>query len=108
MIKKEIIYFGNKTILACDGRCKKAWGINNRPREQLNEDNIDDYCFLSDDELGVAPEDPGIYEGGYAKPKNEEERLNKWCARECERSYLGCIDQPIELPDFSKRLYNIS
>ena len=32
MIKKEIIYFGQKSILGCDNKCHKAWGLNNRPK----------------------------------------------------------------------------
>ena len=71
---KDIIYFGKSARVECDGNCKKAWGINSRPDKP-------------DDELGAAPEDPGTYEGGHAKPKEGEE-MNKWCIRECERSSL--------------------
>jgi hypothetical protein len=95
--------------VACDAKCDKAWGINNRPRVQLSDDE-DDYEFLADDELGAAPVDPGTYEGGHAKPDEVPEKHNKWCARECERSVL--LDglghgrfQP-ELEDFTKRVTN--
>lgn len=111
MLKKEIVYCGQKAVSACDGNCQKAWGMNNRPTIQLDENDIDDYAYLSDDELGIAPINPGTYEGAdfEAKPKENEEKLNLWCARECERHYLsgpGQFDEPIKLPDFSKRVYN--
>jgi len=40
---KEIIYFGQKAKVICDGNCEKAWGINNRPKVQIgdNEDEVD-------------------------------------------------------------------
>jgi hypothetical protein len=62
--------------------------------------------FLADDELGMAPIDPGTYEGGHGKPENKNERLNKWCARECERSIIVEVNQPLELKNYSKRVYN--
>ncbi len=86
--------------LSCDYRCDKAWGVSQRPRVQINEADLDDFAFLSDDELGVAPVNPGTYEGGHGKPRNGVH--NKWCYRECERSYLA----PSEKPDFSRRVYN--
>mgnify|MGYP001028433341 CR=1 FL=1 len=112
MIKKEIIYFGQKVIIACDEKCNKAWGINSRPKIQLDEDNEDDYCYLADNELDEAPADPGTYEGFEmcGKPQTKEERLNKWCCRECERCFIsnpGEYNNPIVLKDFSKRFYNI-
>lgn len=110
MIKKEILYFGQKAIIACDERCEKAWGINSRPSINLDKDDDDDVVILSDEELGLAPEDPGTYEGGHAKPIYKEDRLNKWCCRECERCYLSAPnehDLPVKLKDFSKRIYNI-
>lgn len=109
MIKKEIIYCGQKAILACDGKCEKAWGINNRPKIQLSKDD-DDYCFLADDELGTAPIDPGTYEDDQAKPTNKNNRLNKWCCRECERCYTSNPDEcnkSVVLTNFSERVYNI-
>lgn len=81
-----------------------------RQKKQLSE-NEDDYCYLADEELGDAPDDPGTYEGGHAKPTCEEEKMNKWCVRECERCAMsgrGKVNEPLTLPDFSKRRYNIS
>lgn len=106
MYAKAILYFGQPSCVACDGNCAKAWGINNRPKEQLS-DNEDDYAFLADDELGEAPADPGTYEGGQGKPVEPHELLNKWCVRECERSTLHPINVMCRLPDFSKRRYNM-
>ena len=129
MIARSGKYFGQPIIFACDGKCEKAWGINNRPRiylgdptqtvypneehHYLQDETIDedDHVSLADDELGIAPIDPGTYEGGHAKPQSPEERLNKWCCRECERSVIvDDIDivEDFQLPDFSKRRYNIS
>ena len=108
MISREINWFGEKKILCCDGNCSKAWGINNRPEIQLSED-LDDTVYLADGELGTAPEDPGTYEGGHAKPRDESERLNKWCALECERSEIASeadFSDGFQLPDFSRRVYN--
>lgn len=111
MITKEIIYFRKKMILACDKKCDKAWGISKRKNILLDIEDEDDIAFLSDNELGVAPLNPGTYEGGDGKPIDECELLNKWCCRECERSSLFNIDEEDidkKLKDFSNRLYSIS
>lgn len=79
MITKEIVAYGRPMILSCDANCSKAWGRNSRPQRPNGAE-------VPDSELGIAPVDPGTYEGGHAKPKTEDERLNKWCFRECERS----------------------
>lgn len=108
-MEKLITYFGQKCKVGCDGKCNKAWGINNRPDIQLS-DNEDDFAYLSDLELGEAPEDPGTYEGGDGKPLSNHEFPNKWCVRECERcekSRPGEYSKPLILPDFTKRVYNI-
>jgi hypothetical protein len=103
---QKIITYNNKPCtVACDEKCEKAWGINNRPKEQLSEDD-DDYAFLSDDELGIAPINPGTYEGGEKKPVSKSEIPNKWCVRECERCESEKGETKPELRDFSKRLYN--
>lgn len=106
MIQRDIIYFGQSIVVACDEKCNKAWGMNSRPKEYF-DNNEDDYAYLSDDELGDAPINPGTYEGFEmtGKPQTKEERLNKWCVRECERSYRG--ELPVVLDDFSKRIYNM-
>jgi hypothetical protein len=111
MIAKRILMAGQPCILACDAQCQKAWGINNRPRIELLSDDEDDYYFLPDQELGYAPNDPGTREGDEPKPIVPDDRLNKWCARECERSVIvDDKDAPIdfELPDYSVRQYNIA
>lgn len=104
MIAKAITYFGKPCAVACDAQCSKAWGINSRPR--INFDDNDDFAYYADHELGIAPADPDTYEGGQGKPEHPDERLNKWCVRECERSRLGELGELIVLDDFSKRLYN--
>jgi len=105
MITKLITYCGKPAIIGCDGNCDKAWGINSRPKV-----DIDGVTFMkSDDELGIAPSDPGTYEGGQAKPTNKEEMLNKWCCRECERCDINNfgtqpVPESLTLPDFSVRI----
>ena len=82
MIRKSITFCGQPATIACDANCEKAWGLNSRPRRA-------DDSFVPDPELGTAPVDPGTTEGGHPKPRTPEERLNKWCARECERCWLS-------------------
>ena len=110
MIQRDIVYFGRSVVTACDARCDKAWGIADRPRVQLDPHDEDDYEYLSDGELGEAPDDPGTYEGGHGKPSCYDEplehRLNKWCVRACERSVIRPRGVPIDLPDFSTRRSN--
>lgn len=106
---KLIMYFEQPAKVNCDRQCIKAWGISNRPRVQLSGDE-DDYAYLADGELGEAPADPGTYEGRDAKPASPAEFPNKWCVRECERCVMskpGQFQGPVELRDFSKRLYNL-
>ena len=101
MRAKSIIYAGHELVLICDGKCNKAWGHNSRPKRQLSDD-VDDYEYLSDDELGEAPDDPGTYEGGHGKPTmSAHGYLNKWCCRECERSSMIEDAYEFELEDFS-------
>lgn len=102
MIRTRAMYFGRPVTIVCDGNCRKAWGINSRPRRHLSGDpgepgigldehcrRADDYVFLGDDALGDAPTDPGTYEGGHAKPEaSRDGGHNKWCTRQCERSTL--------------------
>ena len=104
MHTKEIKWFGFAAVLACDGLCAKAWGISNRPKVSLSEDE-DDIVWLSDGELGEAPVDPGTYEGGCAKPTDLSGK-NRWCARECERGIVAHPGHPITPRDFSRRRFN--
>lgn len=105
MLTKNIVWFGNAAIIACDGKCDKAWGINNRPRKQFSDDP-DDYVFLSDDEIGEAPGDPGTYEGGDGKPSatplKDARQMNRWCCRECERCVLLSPSEPIVVRDLQR------
>ena len=98
-MEKIITYFGQQSKVACDEKCNKAWGINNRPRNPEDEDE-----FLPDNQLGEAPIDPGTYEGGYAKPTDKSNIPNKWCVRECERCAISKPNEshlPLELPKFN-------
>ena len=95
---------GRAMVLACDGNCGKAWGVNQRPKLDLSADP-DDVVYLADGELDAAPADPGTYEGGCAKPANPD-GMNKWCARECERSNMAATVDKLKLPDYGERLFN--
>lgn len=79
---KQIQYFGKKCIFKCDEKCSKAWGRNSRPTNKQGE-------YLSDDELGEAPDDPETYEGFQGKPLTVPSEPNKWCVRECERGSIS-------------------
>jgi len=110
MLAKEIIFFSQPYLLICDGKCEKAWGINSRPKNMLLDDEDDenyddDYEYLADDELGIAPEDPGTYEGDCGKPRCDEDKLNKWCCRESERSDM--LDVKRRMTNLTKRFPNI-
>lgn len=105
MIAKAGTFFGKPCILVCDANCAKAWGINNRPEIQLSDDE-DDHVWLADHELGEAPVDPGTAEGDETKPTRPEDRLNKWCARECERGQVVEPNEAFNLIDFNQRYYN--
>lgn len=94
MLKKDIIFFGKECSLCCDGKCVKAWGVNSRPRIKENDKEY----FVSDEEFTCAPEDSGTYEGSCGKPLVDiSVDMNKWCARECERSVI--VDRDIDLKD---------
>lgn len=104
---KQISVCQRQIIIACDNKCDKAWGYNSRPYIQLDKNNVDDIVWLSDKELGIAPTNPGIYEGCDAKPKNDSEKMNKWCFRECERCSSHELNEEIKLISFDERKYNI-
>src|SRR5579885_2534052 len=106
MLTREILFFGYPYVFACDGRCDKAWGTNSRPSLRLSVTDEDDWVWKADGELGQAPADPGTYECDEAKPRTSEERLNKWCVRECERGGRFEPGEEIKLSDFSRRVYN--
>jgi hypothetical protein len=104
---RVIRYFGEPMKVGCDAQCQKAWGITSRPR--IVFDDLDDYVFLADDELGEAPADPGTYEGPDGKPLSPDEFPNKWCVRQCERcakSAMGRWMEPLTPRDWSQRAYN--
>lgn len=104
MHTKTIQWFERQHVLACDGKCSKAWGLSQRPKVQLGADD-DDVAWLADGELGDAPSLPGTYEGGCTKPRGPD-GMNKWCARECERSNIALTVDALRLPNFNERLLN--
>ena len=111
-LSRAITYCGRDAVLACDGKCSKAWGINGgRPKISFDPKDPDDYAYLPDQDVGEAPDQSDIGEGGHGKPRHPEDRLNKWCARECERSSILSGDDmasPADhLPDFSNLHYNM-
>jgi hypothetical protein len=122
---KTVLFCGRSAVLACDGRCDKAWGINKRPQLYFQESLLvpralapgerprdpDDTVYLGDAELGTAPEDPGTYEGGHGKPSavplTDPSRMNKWCARECERSAILEPGEALVSPNLARPRPNI-
>lgn len=136
MIEKDIVWFGRHATTGCDNECRKAWGANYRPRVYLDrQGNIisvwkgsgdritdadekgyeprDNYAYIPDLLLNIAPNDPGTYEGGHAKPEwrlRKADKMNKWCVRECERSVMTTYELPNEklvLPDFNEFRFNM-
>jgi len=104
MLVKLITAYGKRMRLMCDGRCDKAWGINERPRKMLSDDQ-GDYVFIADQDLGDAPADPGTTEGFQGKPSAtpllDAAQMNKWCFRQCERSEAAEEGERVVLPDMS-------
>lgn len=112
MLETEITWFGRQCLAVCDHKCEKAWGHNGRRNARdgagpacIEYDDMDDCVDLADSEVGLAPEDPGTYEGGHGKPMHPD-RHNKWCVRECERSSIIEPGEEITYWDYSKRVYN--
>jgi hypothetical protein len=113
VLVKTISWFGRDVSLACDGRCDKAFGINGRPKTYLGDDP-DDYVYLGDDAIGMAP-GPGetviMTEGSSLKPSagplTDATKMNKWCARECERSTMAEEGEAIRLPDLQNPTPNM-
>jgi hypothetical protein len=76
VLSKRILYFGKSRELVCDGQCDQVWGKSwQGPKNP------------------PAPEDPGTSEGFDSKPVLAAERLNRWCARECERSEIVDLEE---------------
>ena len=120
MPRKDGLFYSKYTVMACDGRCDKAWGLNGRPQLYFMEEgkppralepgerpvDDDDHVYVRDSELGTAPgpgHTVGVSEGGHLKPSavplEDGRQMNKWCLRECERSETYEDDEPIVLRD---------
>jgi hypothetical protein len=104
-------------MLVCDGRCDKAWGMKYRPsvKRLKKPTKLYHYDWLSDNELGIAPEDCSItiFEiKDFHKPKNSGSEIihNDWCRRGgCERPSIVTLfersqGKKIRLPDFRRRI----
>jgi hypothetical protein len=105
ILTKTIPYCGKEMIFACDKKCNKAFGINGREKKQLSDDE-DDYQYLTDSEVGNAPQCMGTWEGGDGKPLTIAEAPNKWCVRECERSALIEEGDSQTINDFNFPVFN--
>lgn len=108
ILTTQVHSMGRDRLYVCDRNCAKAWGVNGRRHDTasaIDFDGEDDIVYLSDDETGEAPANPGTYEGGHAKPMHPDSH-NKWCVRECERCDRIEAGEPILVPDFSVRHYN--
>ncbi len=111
LLHSEEVFGGRRVVVLCDGKCEKAWGISQRPRVILSNDE-DDFYYVPDGELGTAPIDPGTYEGDHGKPDpgDGSDRINKWCVRECERSSIlnPRRDQFRRPHNFQRPRYNLA
>jgi len=89
---KKINYFMVPHYLICDGDCDHAWGINWDGRKKRK-----------------APACTGTWEGGHGKPNcyHQAELMNKWCARECERSIMLRREKDEKFYEDSKEIYEI-
>ena len=100
-IFKHVVCWGERRTVVCDGRCDKAWGINDRPHTRLSDDP-DDIVYLPDSALGH-PGAPSTFEGGDGRPADAAQqtgqRMNRWCVRQCERSVVVGPTEDIVLPD---------
>ncbi|MEM1062118.1 MAG: hypothetical protein AAGJ97_07315 [Planctomycetota bacterium] len=99
-----VMGYGEPDAIACDHNCQFAYGINARPKKQISDDD-DDYVYLTDQEAGPAPRDPGTYEGGCGKPLHPDKH-NKWCYRECERSVSAVMWKGATGHDWDKPVFN--
>ena len=112
------LFYGKPSFCICDRKCEKAWGISSRNAENKNaiefdENEPDDIAYLPDHEVGIAPRDPGTYEGcGGVGPMSGSKPWhptihNKWCYRECERSEIIAYGEALEVRRFDKPRYNM-
>jgi hypothetical protein len=115
MIEKRIVYFAQGARVGCDNDCRKAWGIQCRPRvyfdaggslvgigtstsdmQEIEEGTLpflkrdeevdpDNHAYIPDRLLGKAPTDLGTYEGGHGKPD--------WRPRTGEKMNKWCMRQ---------------
>jgi hypothetical protein len=107
ILTKKIVYFGKTVVLVCDGKCEKAFGGSVRPKGYPDDKrDEDDWYWVADDEVGEAPKHPGTIEGTHIKPQHPDDRLNKWCARECERSQMCDLGTQLKVRTFTGRVYN--
>ena len=108
VLVRATYYHDGPSVVAC--RPAGARGRGGSPRRPLVvlSDSVDDFAWLSDEELGTAPTYPGSFEGADGKPVDYDDplRLNRWCARECERSVILRAG-PLVLPDFTRRVANV-
>jgi hypothetical protein len=96
LLARPILFCDDWAIITCDGRCDKAWGMQNRPKRMLSADP-DDYVYLADDDpmIGQTPNSSELgSEGDEEKPSDSALQakysylMNRWCARACERATM--------------------
>lgn len=105
-ITAPFMTFGNVSILACDGKCKNARGLQRRPKMLLDATNPADFALLSDAELAVFEALGRETPRDVDQPKRPCE-MNEWCLWKCERSSTFLAGQELVLKDFRKRQYNM-
>lgn len=87
---KIFTHCGQRSLIACDRACGRAWGVESRPKDDSGE------FFLSDAEIAGLPL-PEIPE------KTQRGEFNRWCIDSCERSAVVRHEKLLALPDCSSR-----
>lgn len=106
LLTTEIRWFDKQCLVVCDRRCDKAWGHNGHRPAISESDDADNIVWLADTEVGIAPIESQVLEGGDGKPTEPPAQHNKWCVRECERSNVVRRNEIITCLDWSKRVFN--
>jgi hypothetical protein len=68
LLTASILYSGKRCLAVCDRKFNKGWGFNADRPQWRDPPEPDDVIWFADGEAGIAPANPGSYEGGQGKP----------------------------------------
>jgi hypothetical protein len=68
LLTTSILYSGKRCLAVCDHKCNKAWWFDGDRPQRRDPAEPDDVIWFADREVGIAPANPGSYEGGQGKP----------------------------------------